>query len=182
MQPLLLCVLCDIDPCMQGKVTPLREGTAAAASSVSVDRSCVWSLGQVAPAPSRSRDWLFALGSGAVQVHRLSSDDQADMVRVCSHQLSAAPVTGTTYLVPFNNKLFPGVCTSVAHPVFGAFLGILVVTQRLEGETCSRFEFSTGIPVRYFVPGYRYLVPGYRYMWFSTVPVGGTVPYGIVYS
>jgi hypothetical protein len=83
---------------VQGKVTPLREGTAAA-SSVSVDRSCVWSLGQVPP-PHRSRDWLFALGSGAVQVRRLSSDDQADMVRVCSHQLSAAPVTGTAYLVP----------------------------------------------------------------------------------
>jgi hypothetical protein len=94
-----------IDPGVQGKVTPLREGTAAA--SVSVDRSCVWSLGQM-PAP-RSRDWLFALGSGAVQVRRLSSDDQADMVKVCSHQLSAAPVTGTVYRpVPFNNNFISG--------------------------------------------------------------------------
>jgi hypothetical protein len=96
-----------IDPCVQGKVTPLREGTAA--SSVSVDRSCMWSLGQV-PAP-RSRDWLFGLGSGAVQVRRLSSDDQADMVRVCSHQLSAAPVTGTVLYTSYHStiNLFPGV-------------------------------------------------------------------------
>ncbi len=67
---------------------------------MSVDRSCVWSLGQV-PAPS-SRDYLFALGSGAVQVRRLSSDDQAD--RVCSHQLSAAPVTGISFKKNFISR------------------------------------------------------------------------------
>ncbi len=74
---------------LQGKAALL---TPSQTTSVSVDKSTVWNVGQV----PLSQDLVFCLGSGAVEVRQLSgSNKQMDIVKVCSQQLSAAPLTGS---------------------------------------------------------------------------------------
>jgi hypothetical protein len=60
--------------------------------SLPVDKSTIWNLGQV----PHSRDYVSCLGSGAVDVLRVRPvGAQPELVKLCSSQLSEAPITGS---------------------------------------------------------------------------------------
>jgi hypothetical protein len=60
-------------------------------SNLTMDKSTIWNLGQI----PHTQDYVGCLGSGAVDVVRVESvATQPELVKLCSLQLSEAPITG----------------------------------------------------------------------------------------